>query len=207
MKLSMVKIVCSLCVFVIPSFGFAFNDPFQSQAAKECFENYQGVKKADLEKFCNQHLPEFLPFLRQVADQDSDLFETAVFELFDLYEEYTDHVRDGAIKEAETLVSFKYGEFRSWKLGMEIRKLRNEAWKTNGKANNAEIEQKEAELYKILEAQYQVKLEHQKREFEEMSRELAELERALEKREALKDQIIRRRILEITGDEDVMDWD
>lgn len=207
MKMPLVKLLFGLCVFLFPNVGLALDDPLNSPTAKECFENYTKIKKGDLEKFCKQHLPEFLPFLSQVSNQNSDLFETAIYEVFDLYEEYRDQMADGETREAEALVTFKYGEFRSWMLGMEIRKLRSAAWKDGGQATTAEIERKEAELYQILEGQYQMKLAHQKREFEEMSRELAELERALKKREALKDQIIRRRILEITGDEDVMDWD
>lgn len=183
-------------------------DPYDNPILNEDLRDREIKDKNAFKQFSNEHFPGVLEFFSQYTQGDGiDLFEAAAEEIVDVFEEYRDMVEDERADEIEEYLRYKKGDLRSWQLGKEIMLLRQA--QLNGTQDDAQqaIEKKEAELYGILEQQYALKLEYQKREFEEMRRELAALEQALKKRAMLKEQIIRRRLLELTGDDDVIDWD
>lgn len=198
---------CLVCL-AAPVWAQSISDPFNNKIINEELNDHEEVTRQGFKRFCNAHFPGVIEeFARTVHEDEGDLYETAVEELVHLHMEYQEMIEENRSEEAAKYLAYKSNEFRSWQLGKEIRELRM-AWLNDGKdANKQAIEQKEKVLYQVLEEQYLQKLEYQKREFEEMRRELAALERALKKREALKDEIIRRRIMELTDDEDVIDWD
>lgn len=199
----MITKITLACFVLFPLTLTAQNvDPFETATFKELMSDRNAINKDDFKKFLSAKVPEFLKFFSETAHQDHDLYEMAAFESIDLYEDYTEMKMEGRQEEAENLLQYKYNEFRSWQLGKEIQNIR-----AQDNPNMDALKRKEKELYSVLEAQYQIKLQYQQKEFDEMKRELDELGRALKKRAQLKEQIIRRRILELSGDDDVMDWD
>ena len=74
------------------------------------------------------------------------------------------------------------------------------------RADDADKEALHGELLKALEQQFDVRLERHRVEAEMIERRLAELRRYLDERAAHRDQIIERRLGELTGAAEPLDW-
>ncbi len=167
------------------------------------FERYE----RKIIKFYKKNLPEAVRLyeeLEKVYEQNEDEFEYQEDELeeflFDKFEHYQD-VKNHNPKLVELLKKNVILELQARLVGFHIQRLTKEGGKHFEAANKLQNKLKE-----ILEQTFEIKIQLQSSEIETMEKEVVKFKQVLEKRKAMKDQIINNRLLELTGMEEAVYW-
>ena len=74
------------------------------------------------------------------------------------------------------------------------------------KADKSKIAKLEKELKKLLEGLFAKRLENQKRELKHLEKEMEEIKSLIKRKENNKDLILKKRFLELTGQDDSIEW-
>ena len=96
---------------------------------------------------------------------------------------------------------FKKEGYKSQVLGRKIHLLNR-----NKKADKAEIEKLEKELKTLLENLFAKRIEQQKRESKHLENEIDEIKGLIKRKESNRDLILKKRFLELTGQDDSIEW-
>lgn len=141
--------------------------------------------------------------LRQVEKDPIEARE--IFErLRELVGQYRELARENPA-EAEMFVQHQRMEMVSHKLAAQIHRA-HEAERYGVDVKPGKIEALEDKLRETLTELLELKLEYQQIELEELENEVEELSRLLEFREQNKDKIVEKRMNEILGEHDPLEW-
>ncbi len=160
--------------------------------------------------FYREHIPGVMTFIEQQLPDDMDVDAIAagnapeemeevleqIKELYVFFEHCSELSREEP-EEAKRLIQIRKAEFTAHQLGRQI---------TQAREKNADTSALEKQLREELARIFTMKLEAQKRELKWMERELRELKQIVKKKEKYRDQVIETRFLQLTGDEEVLEF-
>lgn len=150
------------------------------------------------QSFYGERFPDVLSSYRETTQRNAEEGRQMQFALFELFEEYQKMAAED-IESAEVFIQSHYLEFQSRQIAANIRHL-----KTRGMQEEADREQ--AKLMGILNRIMDMRMELKRRELRNLEAELETLNRLLQRREALREEIIEARFLELVTGEDVLGW-
>jgi hypothetical protein len=153
--------------------------------------------------FYKKNAPEVLEVLGRLKDENPEEAEELYEGMVDRYFELTEMAEEEP-QAARQRLQYERAEFKTWQLGQEIRQLNREARRSpEAKAKAAA---KEKELKTLLTKLFDFKLKHEKEQLVEMEEEIEEFKELLERREQNRDKIIMRRLSQLSGNEEDLEW-
>lgn len=121
----------------------------------------------------------------------------------DEYEEVLERKEDNP-QQFERWVKYKKNEYKSMELAERLRDLNRT--ETTNKKEKEEIKTKTDELQKVLSILFDLRLQNQKKEIENLRREVKIVEAQIKRREANRDKIIEKKMNQMTGKEEDLEW-
>ncbi|HCN09776.1 MAG TPA: hypothetical protein DIT01_17765 [Lentisphaeria bacterium] len=164
------------------------------------------VELEELMDFYEAEAPEILEAVKSAIDEeDEDAIET-VMEAIERYVEYRElSAHDPTL--ANRWLNYHRGEYRSWKIGDDIRNLREQARRDGTLAQvEPKLREMEATLRRLLAELFEQKQTIQQNEVRQLKAELVEMRFIIEKRAAKREQILERRFAELSGNEEELEW-
>ena len=170
-------------------------------------DDYDEDDHEELEKdayhFYKKHAPiagELVEFLEKRGEEEHAM--ELKDHLFERYLEFID-IKEEHPEDARRLMALEVSELQAMFLGVKIQDLR-----TNKDSNEAQSMAKklQAELTTHLQKLFDQRIEMEERELEHLKAETEEREKRLKTRSDNKKKIIERRIRELTGQADELDW-
>ena len=182
----------------------------EREVAEEEFgleREFRHVLTSQNRKILEKDLPGFLKLMdalkkSQDADAGEELEEIMehTLELLEMREEEPGEYRN-ELKNIQRELELRSIQFHTEQLGQVIQK------KTFGQNNGGPSrDELVKELKKSLIKEFDLRLASRQREIEQVERELKQLKSRVERREKKRDLIIQRRMQELMGEEDDLDW-
>lgn len=170
---------------------------------QQVFKHVKGVDQDAALKFYKANFPFVFEkaqrLLRVEPGEAVDVFVDEFREYREILED-----KDEEPEEFKDWVEYKKNEFKSFQLAEKIRGLARKKQQTD--EDKAAITKDTGELKSVLGIMFQLRLADQKREIEELRGEIKELESTITKREASREKIIERKLNQMLGKEDDMEW-
>jgi hypothetical protein len=168
--------------------------PRESEVVRQVFDRFPGENPEALMGYLREQFPEDLRRFKALALRD---LSTA-----------SDYLT-ALVREAVDLLELKKRDPGGYVQRLKQRALEREAREVGDGARRSEGQERErliARLNDLLEQAFVAKQQLMRAEVRQMEADLAELTRLLEEREKNRVQIIRRRIAELTGKADHLQW-
>ena len=167
------------------------------------FLEVDDVEPDETRNFYEENFPFVIEQAKKMLKEEPrevvELLMKEVEEYEDVWEEKEENP-----EQFKTWFSYKKNEYKSLALAENIRHLSRKKDKSDD--DKAMIKTRTDELKTILGTLFALRLEHQKREVENLRNEIREVESHIKKRETNRDKIIERKLSQMTGKEDDLDW-
>jgi hypothetical protein len=166
-------------------------------------EGWDDVDHERVAAFYKKNAPEVLEVLGKLKAEDPEEAEELYHGMVERYFELTELAEEEP-QAARQRLQYERAEFKTWQLGQEIRTLNRQARRSP--EAKAQVAAKEKELKALLTKLFDFKLKHEKEQLAEMEEEIEEFKGLLERREKNRDKIILRRLSELSGNEEDLEW-
>ena len=164
------------------------------------------VEFEELMDFYEAEAPEILDAVKSAIDEEGEEAIGTVMEAIERYVEYRELSAHDP-KLANSWLNYHRGEFRSWKIGDDIRNRREQARHAGTLAQlEPKLREREATLRRLLAELFEQKQAIQQNEVRQLKSELVEMTTIIEKRAAKRGQILERRFAELSGNEEELEW-
>ncbi|MEM6885157.1 MAG: hypothetical protein AAF571_08995 [Verrucomicrobiota bacterium] len=145
--------------------------------------------------FIEDYLPLIQKDLEYIQSRDEEFYEDIIERLFEPASDQEiamKHYPEQFAQEAKILEGEVYSEILAWKYRQA---------QTSG-----EKQEIQKAITELVTSQFQRKLKRDQSEVQELDTELGRLKELIEQRQANRDTIIQRRVNELTGEADHLDW-
>ncbi len=175
---------------------FAEEPPFPGEEFFEGEDHERRLSEEEVLGWLEQHLPEHLEELRQLQRELPEEYEEEIFMIGDMIG-YWEELKHTHPEMFERMLEAEKLERRSWQIADEIARAEDDTAK----------QQFTTELRNILTTIFDIRMEERALEIREIEQELQEMKAIIEKRQAMKQDIIDRHLQEMLSDvDDALGW-
>jgi len=171
----------------------------------ELFDDIEPLKLDDISTFFMTELPQVFETLSELRSGEPHQLHDALEQLGHTYFEYHE-LLEHAPERAARFLQQKKAELQSWRLGREIRHGRRATAEGREAPPEKLLRAKEAELRRLVAESFETRMQREKEEMKQIEKELTRLRARVLQRQALRDKIIERRVLELTGGLEALEW-
>jgi hypothetical protein len=180
-----------LCLFSILT--YAEEPPL----LEEEFLEERRLSEEDILNWVRQHVPQEISDLQVLKRENPREYEEQLHWIAEKIQ-HLEHVKQQYPEMYDRLIEVEKLEHQSWKMAEEIPRIRDAEKK----------KQLTAQLRDVLEKIFEIRLEERSLEIKELEKELDKMKALIEKRKAMKDTIINRRLKELipSPENEALDW-